>query len=408
MLSQWQQTVTDAEERFKVVMAGRRAGKTYLAMRELGKVARFPDKQLFYVSPTYRQSKQVMWKPLKAKLRKLNWLADTNETELTAILVNGSTIALKGANNPDSLRGVGLDHVVLDEFAYIHSDTWTEVLRPTLSDTGGSALFISTPAGKGNWSYDMYQKGQQRLQGWQSWQYTTLDGGRVPVAEIEQAEHDLDERTFRQEYLASFETYAGSIYYTFDPKTHVVPYKGALGRIKNLHIGMDFNISPMTASVGIKNSTGLHIIDEITMYGSNTNEMAVEIKNRYPDNKIIVYPDPAGVQRKTSANGQTDIKILEQAGFRTKYHRRHPEVKDRNNAVNSAFHSGKVKIDPKCKELINSLIKHEYKPDTQIPDKTSGYDHYSDNFGYLCEYLFPIRRDKGDFDESETFGMGTF
>ena len=122
MLSQWQQTVTDAEERFKVVMAGRRAGKTYLAMRELGKVARFPDKQLFYVSPTYRQSKQVMWKPLKAKLRKLNWLADTNETELTAILVNGSTIALKGANNPDSLRGVGLDHVVLDEFAYIHSD----------------------------------------------------------------------------------------------------------------------------------------------------------------------------------------------------------------------------------------------------------------------------------------------
>ena len=126
--------------------------------------------------------------------------------------------------------------------------------------------------------------------------------------------------------------------------------------------------------------------------------MVDEIKNRYPNNPITIYPDPAGVQRKTSANGQTDIKILENAGFTVKYHRQHPLVKDRINAANSLFHlrtdnNCRFRIDPSCKHTIKSLRQHCYKPDTQIPEKDSGLDHMFDALTYAIQYLFPIKKD---------------
>ena len=407
-LSDWQKNVDESNARFKVIVAGRRAGKTYLAMRELAKYARFPNQQVFYVAPTFRQAKQTVWTPLKNKLRELNWIDQINESELNITLVNGSTIGIRGANKPSGLRGIGLHGLIMDEFSYIKQEAFTEVLRPTLSDTGGSAMFITTPAGKGNWSYDMFQKGQIKDdKEWQSWQYTTLDGGRVSEEEIEQARKDLDERTFRQEYEASFETYAGQIYYAFDTNNNVVPYRDNPDDLKTIYIAADFNISPITASISAKTDFGLHFFDEIQIYSSNTDELVQEIKNRYPYQRVHIFPDPAGVQRRTSAGGRTDISILENAGFTVRYRRRHPAVRDRINAVNSAIHSGKILFDPKCKNVINGLQKQTYKEGTQIPDKDSGYDHFNDGVGYKVEYLFPIKKEQPEFDETSTWGVGT-
>ena len=212
-LNPGQLEVSQSDARFRVVIAGRRWGKTHLAIRELAKVCRQPMKRAFYVAPTYRQAKQIVWDPLKWRLQDLNWIKKVNESDLTITLVNGSTISLRGADNPDSLRGVGLDCCILDEFAMIDEKAWSEVLRPTLSDKQGSAMFISTPMGQGNWAYDLYQRGKAADEHhWESFQYTTLDGGNVPEEEIEQAKRDLDERTFRQEYLATFETAGNRIY----------------------------------------------------------------------------------------------------------------------------------------------------------------------------------------------------
>jgi hypothetical protein len=146
--------------------------------------------------------------------------------------------------------------------------------------------------------------------------------------------------------------------------------------------------------------TGLQAIDEITIYNSNTNEMVDEIRNRYPANPINFYPDPAGTQRKSSANGNTDIKILENAGFRVFYHRAHPLVKDRINAANSLFHqrtdnTTRFHIDPKCKYTIKSLRGFCFKEGTQVPDKDSGLDHHFDALTYCIEYLFPVQREQG-------------
>jgi phage terminase large subunit len=310
-------------------------------------------------------------------------------------LVNGSTIALKGADNYDSLRGVGLDFIVLDEFADIAPDAWYETLRPTLSDKQGRALFIGTPKGIGNWAYEIYQNALDDTDNWHSYTFTTIQGGNVPADEIEQARKDLDERTFRQEYMATFETFSGRIYYSFDRSLNVVKYDRST--VDTIYVGLDFNVDPMSAVVATRIGDTLHIIDEIRIFGSNTGEICEELKQRFPHTKTWVYPDPAGNQRKTSAGGQTDITILRNAGFVVKVPHAHTPVRDRINAVNSRLCDSTgirhLFVDPKCKYTIEGLERQTYKEGSSQPDKESGYDHMNDALGYMVDYLFPVRRD---------------
>jgi len=388
-----QKQVVESKARFKVLVTGRRFGKTHLAIRQLIKHASKPNKKVWFVCPTYRQAKQVCWLALKDRLLELKWVKKTNESDLSINLVNGSIIALRGADRSyDSLRGVGLDYLVMDEFADIASEAWFEVLRATLSDRKGGAMFTGTPRGYGNWAYDLFCKGAEDND-WDSFQFTTLDGGQVDDAEVEQAMNDLDERTFRQEYLATFETYAGAIYYNFDREQNVKRLKIDETAI---HIGMDFNIDPMSAAVFQLNQNIINFIDEIVIYSSNTEELVKEIKTRYADRQIIVYPDPACRQRKTSAGGKTDLNILQNAGFTVRVKNAHPQVRDRINAVNSRLKNTNEQrmmfIDTKCKNIIRGLERHLYKEGTTQPDKDSGFDHMNDAIGYAVDYLFPIRK----------------
>jgi len=393
-LSPAQDTVANDSTRFRVVVAGRRFGKTHLSIRELCYHAKEPDKEVWYVAPTYKMARQIVWRKLKNKLQDLNWITKTNETELTITLRNGSVISLKGADNYDSLRGVGLDFIVLDEFADIDPEAWYETLRPTLSDKQGRALFIGTPKGIGNWAYNIYQNTLDNPT-WKSYSFTTIEGGQVPDSEIEAARLDLDERTFRQEYLATFETFSGRIYYSFDRALNVRKYEGTTPDV--VYVGMDFNIDPMSAVVAVRMGDTLHIIDEVRLFSSNTQEMVNELKQRFPKTRIWAYPDPAGNQRKTSAGGQTDIMILTNAGFVVKAPRAHTPVRDRINAVNSRLCSSSgirhLFVDPKCKYTIEGLERQVYKEGSSQPDKDSGYDHMNDALGYMTDYLFPVRRD---------------
>ena len=393
-LSKAQDTVAKDPTRFRVVIAGRRFGKTHLAIRELCFHAKEPGKEVWYVAPSYKMAKNIVWRKLKNKLQDLNWIKKHNETELTIQLINGSTIALKGADNYDSLRGVGLDFIVLDEFADIAPDAFYETLRPTLSDKQGRALFIGTPKGIGNWAYEIYQNALDN-ENWRSYTFTTIDGGNVPAEEIEQAKRDLDERTFRQEYLATFETFTGRIYYAFDRQANIRKYIDSLP--DTVYVGMDFNIDPMSAVVAQRSGDTLHIIDEVRMFSSNTQEVVDELKQRFPKQKIWVYPDPAGNQRRSSAGGATDITILRNAGFVVKVPNSHTPVRDRINAVNSRLCDTigirRMFIDPKCKYTIEGLERQTYKEGSSQPDKESGYDHMNDALGYMTDYLFPVRRD---------------
>ena len=380
-----------SEARFVSVVAGRRFGKTFLATAALLRAAAGGhNRNVWYCAPTYGAAKEICWNMLIHTIPP-EYIAKTNETSLTIKLINGSYIALKGAEKPNNLRGRALDHVVLDEFADMRPETWYEVLRASLSDRNGTALFIGTPKGR-NHFYDLWAKGKDGAANWESFQYTTLEGGNVPAEEIEAARADLDERTFNQEYCAQFVTYAGLIYYGFSREDSVLAIGDDSG---TLHIGMDFNLDPMSAVICIRKGEKLYAVDEIVMYGSNTDEMVAEIKDRYGNRNIIIYPDPASRQRKTSAGGRTDLSILQNAGFSVKAKNSHALVRDRINAVNSRLLSGDGErhlfVSPKCKQTIKSLERQTYKEGTSVPNKDDGFDHMNDALGYLVEYLFPVR-----------------
>ena len=396
-LSQPQSKVAKDPTRFRVVVAGRRFGKTHLAIRELCYWARIPEQNVWYVAPTYKQSKNIVWRKLKKRLQELNWAEKINESELSIVLKNASIISLKGADNYDSLRGVGLDGIVLDEFADIAPEAWFETLRPTLSDTGGKALFIGTPKGIGNWAYELYQNSLDDPKHWSSYQFTTIDGGRVPEEEIIQAQKDLDERTFRQEYLATFETFSGRIYYSFDRANNVREVETLNTDV--IYTGWDFNIDPMSVIIAVRKGDDLYVIDEIRMYSSNTQEAITEISARYPRSKIWAYPDPASRQRKTSAGGSTDLIQLQNAGLVVKCPHAHTPIRDRINAVNSrlcdSLGERHLYISPKCKHTIEGLERQTYKDGSSQPDKDSGYDHMMDALGYMVDYMFPVRKDIG-------------
>ena len=390
-LSKPQKQVLECDKRFRVLITGRRFGKTFLAVTELAKFARYPKKKVWYVAPTYRMAKDIVWFELVDKLTKHKWIKKTNNSDLSIQLRNGSTISLRGADNENSLRGVGLDFLVMDEFADVKEHAWYEVLRPTLSDKNGSALFCGTPRGYGNWSYNLFTKQDDS---WASFQFTTLDGGQVSANEIEQAKADLDERTFNQEYMASFVNYAGQIYYNFDRKENVIDkYEPKTAEI---HIGMDFNIDPMSAVVTEIQGNNIYIYDEIILYSSNTDEMVQEIKTRYSGKHIFIYPDPASKQRKTSAGGTTDLSILKNAGFNMRVRNNHPLIRDRINAVNTKLKNANGKrtlfIAKNCKTMLKAIERQIYKEGTSVPEKGE-YDHSNDALGYLVEYLFPVRRD---------------
>ncbi len=394
-LSLAQQSIVDDDHRFKVVIAGRRFGKTHLAIRELCYNARLPNREVWYVAPSYKMARMIVWRKLKQKLQDLRWIKKTNESDLTIVLKNNSTISLKGADNEDSLRGIGLDYLIIDEFADVKPEAFYEVLRPTLADRQGKAMFIGTPKGIANWAYDLYQMESDDPVTWKSFQYTTIDGGNVKPEEIEAARRDLDTRQFNQEFLATFETYAGRIYYSFDRKENVKIIEDY--SVDVMYIGMDFNIDPMSAVIATRKGDTLYVIDEIRMFSSNTAEIVAEIKARYPKSKIWVYPDPAARQRKTSAGGATDITILQNAGFIVKAPNSHTPVRDRINAVNSRLCSNsgirQLFIHPRCKYTIEGLERQTYKEGTTQPDKSSGYDHQMDALGYMVDYLFPVKRD---------------
>lgn len=382
--------------RFKVVVAGRRWGKTQLAKICLIKFARKKRRLIWYVAPSYRMARNIMWPDLVEAIPR-SWVKKYNETMLFIKLVNGTRIELKGADNPDSLRGVGIHYLVMDEVQDIDPMAWKKVLRPTLASTGGHVLFIGTPKAY-NFLYDLWAMGQKDTAlNWSSYQFPTITSPFIPLEEIEAAREDMDEKSFKQEFEASFETMSGRVYYPFDRKIHVKPLK--FNPLLPICIGQDFNIDPMSSVIIQHQPNGeVWAVDEITLFSSNSAEAAEEIERRYYRymNRIVLYPDPAGAYRGHQ-RGESDLDIFREKGIkRHKFRKKHPQVADRVNAVNRLLMSadGKVRlrVDPKCKHLIQALEQTLYIPGGREVDKSVGVEHAADALGYYCELEFPNRK----------------
>jgi predicted phage terminase large subunit-like protein len=199
----WQLEVMAEPERFKVIGAGRRTGKSHLAAVTLV-LAALDDKpgKVFYVAPTQGMARDIMWDKLYEIAGDV--IESHNINNLTLTLTNGATIYLKGADRPDTLRGVSLKHLVLDEYAFMKPDVFDSILRPTLSDRKGTCIFIGTPEGR-NHFYDLYERAKSGTdEGWGAWHYTSYDNPTMDKEEVDHARATLPNWAFQQEYMASF------------------------------------------------------------------------------------------------------------------------------------------------------------------------------------------------------------
>lgn len=416
-LSDRQWDVFSDTHRWRVLIAGRRFGKTFLACAELIVAAlSTAGVTVWYVAPTYRMAKDIAWETLKALCASEYIKGEPNESTLTIRLKNGSVISLKGAEKFDRLRGRSLWLVVVDEFAQVAEGLFEEVIRPSLADMQGRALFIGTPAGF-NWAYDLWLRGYdaEKWPNWKAFQFTTVDGGRVTPDELDDARREMQPRIYRQEFLASFEALQGRVYDQFDRAANssasLIDPGEAIARVNALVpdrpqmalppilVGMDFNINPMTAVCAVRVGEECHVLRSIEIMSSNTEEMACEIERAFPKREIICYPDPAAESGSTKAPvGVTDVTILKRHGFKIRILSSHNRVVDRINAVQAmlcdAAGRRRLLFHPRATHVTKALDGLTYKKDTSEPDKKSPHIHITDALGYLIEQEFNLLRSR--------------
>lgn len=220
-LSHWQTTVWDDTHRYKVINVGRRSGKSTLSvLQSIEFASRNPSSNVWMVSPTYKQTKAIAFELFKMYTPR-SIVDKINETELTIHLKNGSKIFLKGADNPDSLRGVKIDFCVFDETAFI--DKWDEVwkvVRPTLVDSKASVWFISTPNGFNHFKTLYETEGNDPS--YKSFHFTSYDNPYLDKAELDKAKQEMNDDSFQQEFMGEFRKMSGLIYKDFKREVHMV------------------------------------------------------------------------------------------------------------------------------------------------------------------------------------------
>ncbi len=415
-LRQWE--VYHCPARFRVVVAGRRFGKTELALTEIAEACKKDNQNIWYVGPNDGQSKRMIWDRLKAATEPL-WARKQRESINRIDLTNGTMLLVNGALKADSLRGNGLNLLVLDEFASMEATIWRRVFRPALADRKGRALFMGTPRGR-NHFFDAYEKGQlETSTEWKSFQFTTADGGIVDTDELESAAQDLDADSFRQEFGAEFGSFGKHrVYAAFERDVHVKPL--LFDPTEPLIWTMDFNVDPMCMLLAqLTPEKEIHVLDELVIRPNATTELACEaflakarplterLSYIHMPLQVHVFGDSSGNQRSTASQG-SDWALVKQffgtwvGTFVARYHipTANPLVRERVNAVRAKLRnqSGEVRlyIDPKCQELIRDFEEVSWVTDSagvatgEIDKKDRRRTHASDALGYYVHKVFPI------------------
>jgi hypothetical protein len=403
-----QSVVFRHRKRFRTLVAGRRWGKTWLAAAELARGVQEagPGRWLFwYIAPTYKEARDIFWEEIKRTFFDLRWVRGApNESRLEIQLITGATISLKGADKPNSLRGRGIRGVVLDEFATMKAEVWTDVIRAALADYEGWAVFIGTPQAF-NHLHAHYERGQSDDPDWASWQFKTIQGavqpwGPLKLSEIEAARRDMDERTFKQEFEASFESVSGKIYYAFDRAQNVGPV--SLPPEITACVSFDFNIDPATAVIGWRDGNYPRVFREVFLShrggeatlacARKVKQILAEANHRGP---LRIYGDATGKAGKTT--GPSDHAVLrgEFANATWCIPNHQPHTKDRYASVNgrccSASGERRLLIDPTCVHVIADLeqvVFNEHGVEDQ--DANPLLTHVSAALGYWLVREWPV------------------
>ncbi len=384
ILTSAQNVIAADTHRFRVLNCGRRFGKTTLSVEEIkGKCLAKPTR-IAYVAPTYQQARDIAWEILKRELRPIILSVNESRLELRVKTLRGgeSIIVLRGWEAIETLRGQQFDFIVLDEVAsfrnfWLH---WEEVLRPTLSDTRGEALFISTPKGYDHF-YELYSKdpSQPKVQGieqdsdFKSFHFTTYDNAWIPVDEVDKAKRELSEDKFAQEYMADFRKMQGLVYKEFDRARHV--YTERIFNTVDRLVGVDFGFTNPCAIYLIQKDTDSNyfVTQEFYKSGKSTEEI-VEVAGSFSGNKY--YPDPAEPDR---------IDVMRRAGLNIREVSK--DVEAGISSVQALLKNNRLFIHSSCTNLIGEFETYRYqekKPDKNEPEAPiKENDHAMDAIRYV-------------------------
>ena len=410
-LFDFQQEVLIDPARFKVMASGRRVGKSYLAaVASYNHCLEEPNRRALIIGPTVSMIRESIWQTLKGLVHPDHINGYPREIDLEIRFINGSKITLKGFDRPDALRGISPSptFIVLDEFAYIKQHAFTEVILPMTSDPQRKAkvFVISTPKGITNDFYKLWIRGQEDKTGlWKSWQFTAESVRPDMKEELDLARSTMDEKSFNQEYCATFNNTGDSVFYNFNRNVNVTENLLAIEPGEPIHISIDFNVKIMASTVWCHRGNQLHAMDEF--YGNaDTYQLIRSIKGKYKNRDITCYPDASGRAMKTSAaTGTTDFSILRNAGFKVLARSKQPPIIDSVNSVNALLKdaTGKSRLyfnKNTTPRTIASIETTTWKEgfttgmDNAIIDKSKGVEHFSDGIRYICEFLYPIGKHK--------------
>lgn len=400
----------ESPARFKTVVAGRRWGKTELAMLMLltgGRDGRgcLTHPGLYrYIGPTIKLARKTLWRRKLKRALDPTWLArPMHETHLEVEFRNGSILEVLGAEEDGALRGEGVTGVVLDEYADMRAAAWPEEVRPSLGDKRGWALFIGTPKSYNHFHETWLRGHSPEFPAWASWQFKSLDNPLLDPAEVEGARRETDPRTFRQEWEASFEAMAGRAYYAFTRADHVKPV--TLERALPVAVSFDFNVHPATCVIGQAHHDECRVWREVFVThaggeatvasATKARDLLAEAGYRGP---IYLYGDATGTAMKTT--GPSDHAVIKQVFPQAvwKLPSSNPHPRDRVAAVNgrACTSDGKrhLVVDPSCVKLIGDLEQVIFDAKGELDQKSNPLlTHISDALGYWIHREWPpVRR----------------
>lgn len=378
--------------RFRVFCAGRRFGKTVLAVEEMvGVAASDNDRRVAYIAPTFQQSRDICWEQLKKRCGPI--IVDANETQLKLTIRTQkggtSTIWLKSWDAIESLRGQMFHFLVIDEVAMMRNFWigWQEVLRPALTDTKGGALFISTPKGF-NHFYDLYNL-QNKESSFKSFHATTFDNPHIDPAEVEEARKQLTEDRFFQEYMADFRKMEGLVYKDFKRDQHLYDDLTPRKPLSMVYAGIDFGFTNPTAILKVEHDIDNHYWVSYEWY--KREKLMPEIIEQC---KLIkantYYPDPAEPDR---------IEEMTRAGINC--HDVSKDVEAGIASVQTVIKQNRLHIHKDLLHLINEIETYRYedaKPDKNLPERpVKENDHLLDALRYVIHMVnhnVPVAEDE--------------
>lgn len=434
-----QHALWTSDKRFCVVPAGRRSGKTEIAKRKLVLSAlqcKHADGRFVASAPTHQQAREIYWNDLKALVPK--W-ARVGEPRLTPVpqisLVNGAKIQVFGMDRPARIEGAPVDGIILDEYANMREEVWTNHVRPALSTIGrpGWAWFIGVPEGRNHY-YELFMRAQdgEEYPEWGGYHWRSED--ILPPEEVAAAKKDLDPATFEQEYGGSFVNFEGRAFYTFDRDIHCdkVTYQPSLP----LSFSLDFNISPGVALIAQEQfttkeqreefyaRTNRSLAAKVTAFigeiwierDSNSHIIAKKLVEEWGQHKgfVHLYGDATGGIKHSQSRGASDwdqiLEVLKphfEGRVKIKYpiNKQNPPVRATLNSVNARL----MTVD----NVVHTLINPKMCPNTimslegctrdsegnLVKPENDRVTHLGDTVRYYIHTVAPFGGIKAGFNE---------